>query len=201
MGWDALYLADRAPGFETEKGETLGELARRRGAEPYDVYFDLLRASGGAARIVNDGYGGDREDDRPLRRLVQRPDAIPETDTVPVPSGDGISLPLPLFYGTMPRFIGHFCRELELVTVEEAIRRVTSFPARRARLADRGVLREGAFADLVVFDFEAIGDSGTLLDPQPAVGIEHVFVNGEAVVRDGCFDADVAPGRALRRAA
>jgi len=101
----------------------------------------------------------------------------------------------------MPRFICRFCRELELVTVEEAIRRVTSFPAERARLADRGVLREGAFADLVVFDFEAIGDSGTLLEPRPAVGIEHVFVNGEAVVRDGRFDADVTPGRALRRAA
>jgi N-acyl-D-amino-acid deacylase len=200
MGWDALYLADPAPGFETEKGATLGQLARRRGADPYDVYFDLLLASGGAARIVNDGYGGDREDDRPLRRLVQRPDAIPETDTVPVPSGNGISLPLPLFYGTMPRFIGRFCRELELVTLEEAIRRVTSFPAERVRLADRGVLREGAFADLVVFDLASIGDSGTLLDPQPAVGIEHVFVNGEAVVREGRFDADVAPGRALRRA-
>ena len=97
--------------------------------------------------------------------------------------------------------IERFCRELELVTLEEAIRRVTSFPAARVRLADRGVLREGAFADLVVFDLASIGDSGTLLDPQTAVGIEHVFVNGEAVVREGRFDADVAPGRALRRAA
>ena len=64
MGWDALHLADEAPGFEGDRGRTLADIARERAADPFDVYFDLLAASGGAARIVNDGYGGDAADER-----------------------------------------------------------------------------------------------------------------------------------------
>src|SRR5262249_7470669 len=146
MGWDALYLADAAPGFEDARGQTLGEAARARAADPFDLYFDLLLASRGAARIVNDGYGGGAADDGPLRRLVQRPDAIPETDTVPVVANGRIALPLQLFWGTMPRFLARFSRELELVPFEQAVARITSLPAGRARLADRGELRPGAFA-------------------------------------------------------
>jgi N-acyl-D-aspartate/D-glutamate deacylase len=199
MGWDALVLADPAAGFESERGRVLGEIARARDADPFDVYFDLLAASRGAARIVNVGYGGDFEDDAPLRRLVVRPDAIPETDTVPVPGPHGSpTLPLPMFWGTMPRFVGRFSRELELVPLEAAVQRITQLPARRVGLEDRGVLREGAFADLVVFDPETIGDRGTFLDPEPAGGIRHVFVNGQPVVRDGDYDPEPAPGRAVR---
>ena len=199
MGFDALVLADPAAGFESERGRALGKIARARRADPFDVYFDLLAASRGAARIVNVGYGGDFEDDAPLRRLVVRPDALPETDTVPVPGPDGRpTLPLPMFWGTMPRFVGRFSRELELLTLEAAVQRITSVPAGRVGLEDRGVLREGAFADLVVFDPETIGDRGTFLDPEPAGGIRHVFVNGQPVVRDGDYDPEPAPGRALR---
>ena len=198
MGWDALHLADAAPGFEDARGRTLGETARERSADPFDLYFDLLLASGGAARIVNDGYGGDAGNEEPLRRLVLRPDAIPETDTVPVVANGKLSLPLPLFWGTMPRFLARFSRELELLPFEHAVARITSLPARRARLVDRGELRPGAFADVVLLDLAQLGDRGTFLEPEAPGGIEWVFVNGEPVVSAGVYDPATLPGRALR---
>ena len=113
MGWDAIYVADEAPGFASARGKTLGALAGERGADPFDLYFDLLEASGGKARLVNDGYGGDFQDEAPLLRLAVRPDAIPETDTSVVPVHGKLTLPLPMFWGTMPRFIARFSRDLE----------------------------------------------------------------------------------------
>jgi N-acyl-D-amino-acid deacylase len=199
MGWDALYLADGPGGFEDAKGSTLAAVARERGADPFDVYCDVMLASNGAARIVNDGYGGDSSDDGPLRRLVARPDAIPETDTVPVVVDGRISLPLPLFWGTMPRFVAHFSRDLELMPLEEAVARITSLPARRAGLVDRGELREGAHADVLLLDLDELGDRGTMLEPRPAGGVGWVFVNGEPVVSDGIYDPARLPGRSVRR--
>jgi N-acyl-D-aspartate/D-glutamate deacylase len=201
MGWDALLLADPACApFAANRGESLGSVARARHHDAYDVFFDLLVASRGQAQIVNVGYGGSFEDDAPLRQLIARPDAIPETDTVPIPRPDGrLHLNLPLFYGTMARVLGHFSRDLGLVSLPEAVHRMTELPAKRLRLRDRGVLREGAFADITVFDPATVGDRGTHLDPQPAGGIVHVFVNGHPVVRDGIYDPQQRAGRMLRR--
>jgi len=84
------------------------------------------------------------------------------------------------------------------ISIEEAVRRITSLPAGRARLADRGTLRADAFADLVVFDPGTIDDQGTLLEPTQPSGIVHVFVNGELVVEDGVYDPSASAGRALR---
>jgi N-acyl-D-amino-acid deacylase len=198
MGWDALHLADAPPGLEDARGRTLAAVADARGRDPFDVYFDLLIASGGAARVVNDGYGGDRDDERPLERLVLRPDAIPETDTVPVVVGGSVSLPLPLFWGTMPRFLARFSRDRELLPLEEAVRRISALPAGRARLTDRGTLRPGAYADVVLLDLEQLGDRGTMLEPEAPGGIEWVFVNGQPTVAAGSYDPARLAGRALR---
>jgi N-acyl-D-aspartate/D-glutamate deacylase len=198
MGWDALYLADEAPGFSGARGQTIAAIAAERAADPFDVYFDLLAAAGGTTRIVNDGYGGDSSDETPLRRLAARPDAIPETDTAIVPVGGKLTLPLPMFWGTMPRFLGHFSRDLELVPLPQAIHRMTQLPARRARLAGRGELTPGAYADVVLLDLDELGDRGTFLDPEQPGGVEWVFVNGEPVVRERHYDPSAAPGRALR---
>jgi dihydroorotase/N-acyl-D-amino-acid deacylase len=203
MGWENLILAEAgAKEFDDDCNETLAAVARTRGTDPYSVLFDLLLASGGGARIVNVGYGGDFEDETPLRRLAARPDAIPETDTVPVPvPGRGLQLPLPLFHGTMARFLGHFARDLGLFSVEQAVHRMTALPARRVRLERRGVLQEGAHADVVVFDPTVVGDRGTYLAPEPPAGIEHVFVNGRPVVFEGGYDPERLPGQVLRRTA
>jgi N-acyl-D-amino-acid deacylase len=201
MGWDALYLADGPAGFDDAKGSTLAAIAAARGTDPFDVYCDVLLASSGAARIVNDGYGGDSRDDGPLRRLVARPDAIPETDTVPVVVDGRISLPLPLFWGTMPRFVARFSRDLEQLSLEDAVARITSVPAARAGLVDRGVLCAGAHADVLLLDLAELGDRGTMLEPEPPGGVGWVFVNGRPVVAGGTYDPGRLPGQALRRGA
>jgi N-acyl-D-aspartate/D-glutamate deacylase len=197
-----MIVADpRSPEFDGRRGETVAGMAATLGRDPYDVYFDLVASSGGQAQFVNVGYGGDLEDDGPLQRVLARPDAMPETDTVPVPGANGgVHVGLPLFYGTMARFLGRYSRDLGIVPLEQAVARITSLPAERVRLHDRGSLRVGAFADMTVFDPAEIGERGTLLDPEPAGGIPHVFVNGEPVVRDGTYDPARRVGRALRRA-
>jgi N-acyl-D-amino-acid deacylase len=108
-------------------------------------------------------------------------------------------MPHPRLWGTFPRVIGHYARELRLFTVEEAVRRMTGLPAERFGLVDRGSIREGGFADVVVFDPETIIDRATFEHPirEPA-GIEHVFVNGERVRANG-VSTGARPGRILRR--
>jgi len=115
---------------------------------------------------------------------------------------DGLAMggkPHPRLYGTFPRVIGHYARNGALMTLEGAIHRMTGMPAEKFHLRDRGVIREGAFADLVIFDAKEILDTATYADPRRyAAGISHVFVNGIAVVRDGAH-IGARPGRAIRR--
>jgi N-acyl-D-amino-acid deacylase len=115
---------------------------------------------------------------------------------------DGIALgskPHPRLYGTFPRVLGHYARDLGLLTLADAVYRMTGMPAEKFRLKDRGLVRDGAFADLVVFDPITIVDTATYDNPRryPA-GISHVYVNGAAVVRDGKHTG-ARPGRAMRR--
>ena len=117
---------------------------------------------------------------------------------------DGIpasgSNPHPRLYGTFPRVLGRYVREEGVMPLEEAIRRMTSFAARKFRLADRGVIRAGAFADLVLFDAATIIDEGTYASPRRYPrGIRSVLVNGVRVVDEGVHTG-ARPGRALRRA-
>lgn len=103
------------------------------------------------------------------------------------------------FYGSFTRKISHYAVERGVITLEHAVRAATSLPARIMGLADRGAIREGAAADLVVFDLQTIRDKATFFDPhQHSEGIEHVFVNGVARVRDGKV-VDALPGRVLTR--
>jgi N-acyl-D-amino-acid deacylase len=109
--------------------------------------------------------------------------------------------PHPRLWGTFPRVLGHYCRELGLFSLEEAVRRMTSLPASWFGFRGRGVLRQGAYADLVVFDAERVRDAGDFVDPaRPAIGIELVMVNGFVVWRDGAATG-ARPGRALQREA
>jgi N-acyl-D-amino-acid deacylase len=109
--------------------------------------------------------------------------------------------PHPRLWGTFPRVLGHYSRELGLFSLEEAVRRMTSLPARWFGFADRGVVRPGAFADLVVFDAATVKDAGTFTEPaRPAAGIDLVMVNGRVVWRAGRHTG-ARPGRVLRRAA
>ncbi len=132
------------------------------------------------------------EDD--LRRVLSFPDAMIGSDGLPHDV-----FPHPRLWGTFPRVLGHYCRELGLFPLEEAVRRMTGVPASVFGLENRGVIREGAFADLVVFDPERVIDQADFTDPkQPSIGIELVLVNGRPVWREAAWTGE-RPGRLLRR--
>jgi N-acyl-D-amino-acid deacylase len=107
--------------------------------------------------------------------------------------------PHPRLWGTFPRVLGHYCRELELFGLETAVHKMTGLSAARFGLEGRGTVAEGAFADLCVFDPAAVIDRATFAEPTlPAAGIAHVFVNGTPVWSEGAPTGE-RPGRALRR--
>ena len=107
--------------------------------------------------------------------------------------------PHPRLWGTFPRVLGHYCRELRLFGLEEAVRKMTSLPAARFSLSGRSMVAAGAYADITVFDPATVIDRATFERPiTPAAGIEHVFVNGRPVWIEGKPTGD-RPGRALRR--
>jgi N-acyl-D-aspartate/D-glutamate deacylase len=107
--------------------------------------------------------------------------------------------PHPRAFGTFPRVLCRYSRELGVFPLEEAVRRMTSLPAERAGLADRGIVEVGRFADLVVFDPATVCDTATFEAPKRlAVGVEHVIVNGVPVLRNG-EPTGALPGRGLRR--
>jgi N-acyl-D-amino-acid deacylase len=179
------------------EGKTLYDWAVMRGVAPEPdkapplVIEAVLK---GGARMI---YHIIDEDD--VRRIMRHPQTMIASDGRLTRPGDG--KPHPRAYGTFPRVLGRYSRELKLLTLEQAVHKMTGMPARRLGLTTRGVLREGAFADVTVFDPAQVSDRSTFEDPhQYPVGIEHVFVNGVAVVEGGQF-TDHRPGRALRRTA
>ena len=104
----------------------------------------------------------------------------------------------PRAWGSFPRILGHYVRDEHLLTLEEAVRKMTSKAAARVHLTDRGVLRPGIAADITVFDPATIRDVSTFEDPNRyAAGVRHVFVNGTRVVADGAI-TEARPGRPLR---
>ena len=120
------------------------------------------------------------EDD--VQRVVADPYAMIGSDGLPT---DG--KPHPRLYGTFARVFEKYVREQPVLTLQDAVRKMTSLPAGKHRIAERGVLRPGLFADAVVFDPETIADVATYAEPrQYPAGISHVIVNGEVTVEDGC---------------
>jgi N-acyl-D-aspartate/D-glutamate deacylase len=119
---------------------------------------------------------------------------------------DGRAMPLgvkgkphPRNYGTFPRVLAHYCRDRKLFPLETAIRKMTSMPAAKAGLTDRGVIKKGMWADLVIFDFAAISDTPTYEKPNmPCAGISRVYVNGVLTARDGKHTG-AKGGHVLRR--
>jgi N-acyl-D-amino-acid deacylase len=134
-------------------------------------------------------------DEADVRRILAWPGVMIGSDGIPAESH-----PHPRLWGAFARVLGRYARELGLFSLEEAVRRMTSLPAARFGLVGRGTLRVGAFADLVLFDPETVGDRATYEAPvQPAAGISLVLVNGRAVWEDG-LPTGARPGRVLRGA-
>jgi len=164
------------------QGRDLAELAAEHGLG-IEAMCDKLQPAGAI-------YFAMDEDD--VRRVLAWPESMIGSDGLPHDTH-----PHPRLWGTFPRVLGHYARDLKLFPLEEAVRKMTSLPAKRFGLKDRGVLRAGAFADIAVFDAAAILDQASFAEPKrTASGIERVFVNGSCVWRDGA-PTGARPGRAL----
>jgi N-acyl-D-amino-acid deacylase len=146
-----------------------------------------------AARLLPAGGVFFLMDEADVQRILSYPDTMIGSDGLP-----NDSHPHPRLWGTFAKVLGHYARDIGLFPLEEAVRRMTGLPAERFALSDRGVVREGAFADLVVLDPDDIIDHATYEAPkQPAGGIDHVLVNGVPVWSAGS-STGARPGRVLR---
>jgi N-acyl-D-amino-acid deacylase len=196
MRWeDTQILWVPNPDYRDYEGRSVAEIARERGRDATETYLDLVGELGPQTRIMNWNYSGRDDEEESLRKVLACSRTCFETDTIL--TGNGVDNPAS--YGTFPRILGRYVRELRLLGLPEAIRRMTGFSAERMGLRDRGRLAEGLAADLVVFDPERVGDRTTRSEPQRSpTGIETVVLNGVPVVRAGRFDASLALGRVLR---
>lgn len=186
---NAIVVASVAQHREYE-GKSLTQIGELLGiADAREVLSRVLSEEPSAVAILHTMH----EDD--VRRVIAHPLCMIGSDGIPSPVGK----PHPRLYGTFPRVIDRYSRGAGLFPLEEAIRKMTSLPARRFQLAQRGELREGWFADLVIFDPEKIADTATYEEPrQYPAGIDYVLVNG-VIAGDHGKQAEQHAGRLLRR--
>jgi N-acyl-D-amino-acid deacylase len=203
--WENLYLAAGSPdkillvGFKSDKlkpltGKTLAEVAKMRGKDPIDTIMDLIAEDG--SRIGTVYYLMSEEN---VKKELRKPwisfgsDEASQAPEAPFTKSN----PHPRAYGNFARVLGKYVRDEKVLPMKEAIRRLSGSPATNLGLNHRGFLKEGMFADVVVFDPATIADRATFDKPhQYAVGMKHVFVNGVEVIKDG-EHTSAKPGRAL----
>ena len=203
--WENLYLAAGSPdkillaGFKSEKlkpltGKSLAEVAKMRGKDPIETIMDLL--SEDESRIDTMYFLMSEEN---VRKEMTKPwISFGSDEASQAPEGVFLkSNPHPRAYGNFARVLGKYARDEKVLTLREAVRRLSALPATNLGLDHRGFVQEGMFADVVVFDPATIADRATFDKPhQYAVGMKHVFVNGVQVLKDG-EHTGAKPGRAL----
>jgi N-acyl-D-amino-acid deacylase len=184
-GWENVVLVNaRNPDNARFENRTLAEIAAELGKHPADAAWDLVLEGSGRVMAIYHMMS-----ERDIRTALRQPwTSIGSDAGAALEPGrvDLLGLPHPRSYGTFPRVIARYVREMGVLTLEEAVRKMTSWPATRMRLIDRGAIREGMWADLVLFDFERIADAATWERPvEPPVGIHRVLVNGVTVIEEG----------------
>ena len=203
--WENLYLLSGSPdrillaSFRTEKlkpltGKTLAEVARMRGKDPVETIMDLVLEDRSRIGTI---YFLMSEDN--IKKQIRLPWVSFGSDAASI-APEGVFLKSsahPRAYGNFARLLGKYVREEKVISLTEAVRRLTSLPATNLGLDHRGFLKESMFADVVVFDPNTIADRATFENPhQLAVGVKDVFVNGVQVLKDG-EHTGVKPGKAL----
>lgn len=203
--WENLYLNAGSPdrvllvGFKTERlkpltGKTLEEVAKMRGKDPVETIMDLMLED--RSRVDTVYFQMSEEN---IKQQIRQPWVSFGSDGASQAT-EGVFLksnPHPRSYGNFVRLLGKYVREEKVISLQEAIRRLTGLPATNLGLDHRGFLKPGMFADVVVFDPATIADRATFDRPhQYAVGVKHVFVNGIQVMKDG-EHTGAKPGRAL----
>ena len=207
--WENLLLLTGSPervllvGFKSEKlkpltGKTLAEVARMRGVSPEDAAIDLVIEDGSRVETI---YFLMSEDN--VKKQIAQPWVTFGSDAAAI-APEGVFLKFsvhPRTYGNFARLLGTYVRDANVISLPEAIRRLTSAPATNLGIARRGALTTGNFADVVVFDPATINATATYEKPhQYAAGVSHVFVNGVQVLRDG-EHTGAKPGRRVRHGA
>lgn len=189
LGWERIVLSSlQQEANRALQGLNMLEAATHLGLSPAEAFFHLLQAEHGRITIVV--FSMDEND---VDRVVQAPFAMIGSDGLPLHSGR----PHPRLYGTFPRYIQHYVRELKSLTLPEAIQKITAFPATRFGIAERGVIAAGKIADLVIFDPADIRDRATYDQPQVTPdGITAVLVAGQPVVLQRQLQS-ARPGRLL----
>jgi N-acyl-D-amino-acid deacylase len=203
--WENLYALAGTPdrlllaSFRSEKlkplvGKTLGEVAKMRGKDPVETIMDLVLEDRSRVGTI---YFLMSEDN--LKKQIRQPWVSFGSDAASIaPEGDTLrSSAHPRAYGNFARLLGKYVREEKVITLTEAVRRLSSLPATNLGLNHRGFLKPGMFADVVVFDPQTIADRSTFENPhQLSVGVKDVFVNGRQVLKDG-EHTGAKPGKAL----
>ncbi len=189
-GWADVRLgAFRSPANLHWEAHTVADLMQATGKDAVDVICDLLLAESLRVNQVTSGPWAET-----LRPFVQHPVGMVGTDSTFVGAK-----PSPRTYGSFPRILGQFVRDEALLSLEEAVRKMTSAPAARLGLERRGTLRDGAIADIVIFDPATVRATATYDEPRSyPVGIETVIVNGVLVVDEGTHTGAL-PGRGIRK--
>jgi N-acyl-D-amino-acid deacylase len=176
------------------QGKTIAQIAEAQNKDAIDTIFDLLIEDPGMSVAVFAMFEQD------IALALKQPWVSVDNDSQgTAPDGLlGKEHPHPRAYGTFPRILRKYVREEKLLTLPDAIRKFSALPAQRVRLTDRGVLKQGLWADIVVFDPEKIRDLATFENPnQLSEGMEYVLVNGVPVI-DGGKMTDALPGKVLR---
>ncbi|MFW9787936.1 MAG: amidohydrolase family protein [Candidatus Thorarchaeota archaeon] len=197
-GWDKIFISSvKTKKWKDIEGLSITEIARARDyPDEFSVLFEMLLDEKAEVMMTMESMG--QED---IERIMTSEFTMIGTDGGGVAPTGILShgRPHPRHYGTYPRILGRYVREKGLLSLEEAIYKMTGYPASRLNLKDRGLLREDNWADIVIFNPDTIIDNATFLDPhQFPTGISYVLVNGTLVVSDD-RQLDDLPGRVLRR--
>jgi N-acyl-D-amino-acid deacylase len=191
--WDQILVVD-APGRAEVIGLNVAQIAEKDGKDPLETVFDLIQVSeGGAAGVFFDQL----EDT--VRTLMQYPRLVVGSDgsALSKEGALGSVMSHPRAYGTFPRVLGRYVREQKVLSLEQAVQKMTSITAQYFNLEGRGVIKEGAWADIVLFDADTVADQATFTQPQQyPLGIPHVMVNGKWVIKDG-EHTKALPGRVI----
>ncbi|MHA1614464.1 MAG: N-acyl-D-amino-acid deacylase family protein [Candidatus Thorarchaeota archaeon] len=197
-GWENIFIAStKTEKWKNVQGMSLSDISRSKGyPDEYAALFELLLEENAEVSMTMKSMG-----DEDIERIMKSKYMMVGTDGAGV-SPTGIlshGKPHPRHYGTYPRILGKYVREKKILTLENAIYKMTGFPAQRIGLEDRGVLRENAWADIVIFNPETVIDNATYLNPhQFPTGIPFVIVNGVVVIRDS-VQGEELPGLVLRK--
>lgn len=195
-GWDGVVLANaRNPQNAKYEGQSLSAIAKAQGKDPADAAFDLVAQGDGCVMAI---YHMMSEPD--IETALRFPwTSIGSDAGAAITDGgqDPTGLTHPRAYGNFPRVIARYVRERGVLTLEQAVRKMTSWPATRMKLGGRGVIHEGAWADAVVFDLDTLADTATYEAPRKAPqGIDYVLVNGTVVIDHGKHTG-ARPGKVL----